>query len=455
MLDERHAPLLRGNPIIESMEQKKPTERANAAGRSASAAGRSANAAGRLANLRAWLATPQPRLGIVGMIVLMLCSGMSTAVSLDMYTPAIPAMVGALHTNEGMVNLTLVGFFAAGSIGLLLFGTVSDKFGRKPVLLAGAAVYAGASLGCAFVSSIEALIVLRIVAALGSGALGAVGTAVIKDAIVPDRREKLISLVQIMFVFGPVIAPILGALLLQVTSWRGIFVAIAIFGGLQVVLACLYKETLPAAERSTDSVLRTMGHLGDVMRNRGFAVFLLDTALLNLPFMAYIAVGSYVYEEFFGLSELGYSIFFGIAAIVTATGPIIYLAISKRIGLKTLTTGIFALGAGVGAAMVVIGWLSPVVFCVLVSAYALLTMVIRPYSTNILLNQQEGDTGAASSMMNFMNTMLGVVGMLLAVAPWPTFVFGVGMLMAATSVASLVIWVYIQRKPVIVKGLTD
>ena len=402
-----------------------------------------------------WLAVPQPRLGIIGVIALIIWTGLTTPMALDMYTPAVPAMVDAFSASEATVNLTMVGYFVASSIGLLLFGTVSDKLGRKPVLVAGCLAYTAGALGCSAAGSIEVLIVLRIVCALGAGAAGAVGTAVVKDAIAEQHREKLIALIQVMFVIGPVISPVVGALLLQITSWRGIFVALTVYGALGIALACLYRETLPAGERSTDGVLRTMGHLTRVLHNRGFSLFLLATALLSTAFMAYIAVGSYVYEEFFGLSELAYSIFFAIAAIAGGLGPVLYLRISRHITLRTLTTTIFVTALAAGVAIIAIGWVSAVVFCALFSVFGLLAAVVRVFSMNVLLNQQEGDTGAVSSMMNFANTILGSGGMLLAVLPWPTFVFGVGAIMAGVAIVSLSVWAYILKKPVPVKGVND
>ena len=169
-------------------------------------------------------------------------------------------------------------------------------------------------------------------------------------------------------------------------------------------------------------------------------MFLLVTALFNLPFMAYIAVGSYVYITFFGLSELAYSCYFAVAALVTATGPLIWLFASRFVSARTFTTIMIAVGAAAGGAMLALGSLSPVLFCLTFVAFALAEACIRPYSTNILLSQQEHDTGAAASLINFAHTAVGSVGMLVAVMPWPNFVVGIGVIIVVTMAAAGGIW---------------
>lgn len=400
-----------------------------------------------------WLIVDQPRLGVVGTIVLILLAGLVTPFALDMYTPAIPQMVGALDTNEGMVNLTLVGFVAANAIGLLFFGTISDKYGRKPVLLAGVVAYAGGAFLCATAPTVEVLIALRVFSALGAGAVSAVGTALIKDAIDAAHRERVLAIVQVMFVVGPVLAPVIGAILLQFFDWRGVFVGLGCVGTIIFVLSLMYKETLPAPERSTDNVLRTVGHLGTLLRNKGFTMFLLVTCVPSIPFMAYIAVGSYIYEDFFGLSEMGFSLFFAVGALAGSLGPVIYLKVSKYIHVARLTTILFIILTIIGVLIVAVGWFSPFVFCLFIILLCTVCGVIRPYSMNLLLAQQEKDTGAASSLMNFANTAVGLIGMLAAVGPWPTFIVGVGVMLIAVSLFALAMWAYVLKKPVPVKGI--
>ena len=393
------------------------------------------------------------RLGVVGLVCLLVITSLVTPLSLDMYTPAIPHMTDYFDADAGTVNLTLVDYYLFFAVGLLLFGPVSDRLGRKPVLIGGVVAYVVASVLCAMAFDIWMLVVTRVLQALGAGATSAVSTAVVKDAIAVDKREAVLSVVQVMFVIGPVLAPVVGALVLQVADWRMTFWVLALIGSGCLVLVLLFEETLPAEERVQTGALGTLKNLAVVAKNKGFTVFLLVTALFNLPFMAYIAVGSYVYITFFGLSELAYSCYFAVAALVTATGPLIWLFASRFVSARTFTTIMIAVGAAAGGAMLALGSLSPVLFCLTFVAFALAEACIRPYSTNILLSQQEHDTGAAASLINFAHTAVGSVGMLVAVMPWPNFVVGIGVIIVVTMAAAGGIWWALLRSNIPLVGI--
>ena len=405
--------------------------------------------------LHSWLARPQRRLGPFGLVVLLVVGALVTPLSLDMYTPAVPHMTEFFGTSEAMVNLTLVGYFLFFAVGLLIFGPVSDRYGRKPVLVAGILAYALASAACALSTSIGMLIAMRVLQALGAGAVSAVSTAVVKDAVVPERREALLSLVQVMFVVGPVLAPVVGALVLQVADWRMTFWVLAGIGAVCSALALLFDETLPVDERYEGSVTGSLKQLGVVARNKGFSAFLGIVGLYNLPFMAYIAVGSYVYITFFGLSELEYSLYFAVAALLTVFGPFAWLAASRFVSARRFTDILLGVGLASGLAMLAVGELSPTLFCLTFLAFALAEAAVRPYSTNILLSQQEGDTGATSSLINFAHTAIGCVGMLVAVLPWPNFVTGIGIIIVASMGVGILGWIALQRSRVPLTGIKD
>lgn len=406
-------------------------------------------------NMNRWLVQPQKHLGPIGLVALLVVTSLVTPLSLDMYTPAVPHMTEYFETDAGTVNLTLAGYYLFFAIGLLVFGPTSDRYGRKPVLVAGMVAYTAASALCAMAPDIWVLIGMRVVQALGAGAVSAVSTAIVKDAIIPEKREAILSIVQVMFVVGPVLAPVIGALILQVADWHMTFWVLSGIGLVCAVLALLYNETLPTQARYQGTVFGSIAQLGTVARNKGFTSFLCIVGLYNLPFMAYIAVGSYIYITFFGLSELEYSYFFAIAALLTATGPLIWLKASRYVSTRRFTTIIIAVALVSGAAMLAIGEVSPYLFCATFLVFAITEACVRPYSTNILLSQQEGDTGAASSLINFAHTAIGCIGMVLAVLPWPNFIVGVGAIIVLSMAVAGISWFALLRSNVPLVGVKD
>lgn len=399
-------------------------------------------------NARAsWLSCPQRRLGQMGLIVFIIVANTIIPFSIDMYTPAVPSLPAYFNTSEQMVNLTLMGFFLFLTLSSLVFGPVSDRFGRKPVLVGSLVAYTAGGALCALAPSILTLIGARFVQAIGAGALMAVSMALVKDCFVEHRREQMISIIQVLSVVGPVIAPLIGGILLQFFDWHASFWALALLGGVCLVFAVLFEESLPPDERSEGGVLSTLGGLVTVGRNPAFMMLLTVVALFNVAFSAYLAVGSYVYVDFFGTTPQQYTYFFAVTAAFTALGPIIWMKVRGKVSPRQFTHVVIALALVSAVVLLVAGESSVFVFCGALILFATLQSALRPYTTNILLSQQQGDTGSASSLIGFTISMFGVVGMTLAVAPWPTFVFGIGALMLICAVLSGVLWVFLLRSP--------
>ncbi len=161
-----------------------------------------------------------------------------------LYLPALPKMVEALDATPTRVNLTLSMFFLFYSAGLLFWGPLSEKFGRKPILLSGLTIYVFASVFCAFSQNVEQLIAGRIIQALGGSAGTVVATAIVKDLYSGREREKVMATIMSMVIIAPMIAPVLGALLLEYTSWRTIFLMLAAIGATAVLRGMFFQETL-------------------------------------------------------------------------------------------------------------------------------------------------------------------------------------------------------------------
>lgn len=389
---------------------------------------------------------PQPRLGTAGLVALLVVANAIVPFSLDIYTPSVPQMPAYFDTTVGLVNLTIVGFFLFFAVGLLVCGPMSDRLGRRPVLLGGVAVYAAGSAVSALSPSIYWLIGARAVQAVGAGAVNAVSTALVKDCFTEKRRGAMLAVIQVMAVTGPVLAPLLGGLIIQVSTWRATFWVLTVLGLLCLAASLLFVESLPAAERTDVGVLRSLGGLGRVARDRTFMLVLAAASLFNLPFMAYIAVGSYIYVDFFGETQQVYTYFFAATAAVTVLGPMAHLRFGGAVSTKALTYGLMGIGAVCGVLLCVAGVLSAWFFAALFALFATVEATVRPYTTNILLSLRQSDVGSASSMINCVHTLFGVVGMALIMLPFPNYIVGLGVLMVASMTAAILAWAAACRR---------
>ena len=200
--------------------------------------------------------------------------------------------------------------------------------------------------------------------------------------------------------------------------------ALAVIGFLILLMVFLMEETLPQDERLKEHVLSTLTHLGIVLSNRVFTVFLLSIGVIQIPMMAYVTSSSYIYENFFGLSPAGYSFYFGVTAFLSIGGPVLYMLIRGTESFK-LSYGIFAAISGSIVLMALIGHNAPICFALAFAPLMIACGLSRPFSITILLNLQQKDTGSAASLINFIFTLLGAVGMLLITAVWSDYILGV------------------------------
>ena len=389
------------------------------------------------------------------LITLIAVMNMIVPLSLDMYLPAVPHMTQVFDTSESVVNFTLVGFFFFMAVGILLFGPLSDKYGRKSMLLLGTGVYAIFSAACAIAPTIGFLIVARIVQALGAGCMMAVSTALIKDSFEKRTRDVVLAVVQAMAVIAPMLAPIVGAWIVTVSGWRMTFWVLVAMAILCFTAVLLLQETIPAEERNKGSVLSSLGGLYKVGKNTGFSLFLLTVGVLSAPYMAYISVCSYIYIDFFSLSETTYSYFFAVNSAAAILGPVAYLRLNARIGAKSFMNIAVILSLVCGLLLIFFGSIAPLVFLLCFLPFTIAESAVRPFSTAILLNQQESDIGSASALINFTHTVLGSFGMILGTAGWSSFIIGLGTILAGGSVLALIGWITLRKSGISVKGLTD
>ncbi|MFM2608056.1 multidrug effflux MFS transporter [Vibrio chagasii] len=364
--------------------------------------------------------------------------------TIDLYLPALPQMVEVFNTDQSMVNLTLSSYFVTYAVGLLFWGPLSEKFGRKPILLIGLASYMVASILCAMTNSIEQLISARIFQAFAGSAITVIATAIVKDLYEGREREKIMATIMSLVIIAPMVAPVFGAFLLKIASWRMMFITLAIFGAFASVLAFCYRETLETKYQG--SMFRSWGRMAVVMKNRSFVKLLVIFSITPMALMGFLAAGSYIYINDFGLTEQQFSYAFAFNALCASFGPTIYMKLSYRMPVQKVITGCFALLALAGIFTLTIGDLSPWFFMFIAAPATLMAIIMRVPGTNLMLNQQDHDTGSAVALIQFFSMICGSLGMVLVSIRPDSLIENLGFIQLSVGTLGGLMWLMVRNK---------
>ncbi len=374
---------------------------------------------------------------MIGFITFM---NMYPPLSTDMYLPALPEIGEYFSTSEFLVGLTLTVFFLVFAVSMVLCGPISDKYGRRPVLIFGTVTYTIASLACVLAPNIYILIVGRFFQGFGSGAVITVSTALIKDCFRGKIMTKILVITQALGVIGPMAAPLVGGVLLRFTDWHGAFWALTGLGIINLTLALLLTETLPEEKRFQGKVLSSLALLASFAKQKHFMMTLIMFAFLSLPFMAYLSVSSFVYIENFKLSAQEYSYFFAANSAVSILGPMMYLRLKKAMPPARLMQLCFAVAITSGLLVLFPGHFSAFAFLFSFLPFTAIGALARPFGMEILLNKAKENIGTASSMINFVPNLFGSIGMALGTLPWGDFINGLGIIILGATLLSILMY---------------
>lgn len=331
--------------------------------------------------------------------------------AIDMYLPALPAIAIDLKADIQVVQMSLMAFFIAMAISQLVYGPAADMFGRKAPLYAGIGLFALASIGCALAGSIETLIAFRFLQGLGAGAGVVVPRAVVRDLHTGPDAARLMSTLMLVFSVSPILAPLAGSLMIDVSGWRGIFWAVTVvaLAGIALTAAAL-PETRPAAMRVQSNVRSALAGYALLLRDRHFLGVTFIGAFGMSSFFIYLANSSFVLIQHYGLSPRMYSLAFSLNAfafigVAQLTGPL-----SKRIGLARV------IGLGVTGCSIMVGSLFllflagvdslPVLAGMLFVGFGCLGLVVP--TTVVLAMEFHGRiAGTASALMGTLQLITG------------------------------------------------
>ncbi|MFA0502660.1 MFS transporter, partial [Vibrio sp. 10N.222.46.A1] len=251
-------------------------------------------------------------------------------------------------------------------------------------------------------------------------------------------REKIMATIMSLVVIAPMVAPVIGALLLKVATWQMIFVALGVFGLLSIVLSLCLTETL--VSRYSGSVVRSWGRLGVVLKNPRFLLLLAVFSLTPMSMMAFVAAGPYIYVEHFNFSEQEFSYIFALNALFASFGPRAYIKITQYWPAKRIISFCFMLLILCGVLTFSLGEASAWLFAPLIGLATLATITTRVPGTNLMLEQQDKDTGSAVAIIQFTSMICGAMGMMLVSVESDSLIKNLGVIQLSIGVISGLLW---------------
>ncbi len=347
------------------------------------------------------------------------------ALSTDMYLAAMPLIASQWGISESRVGQSMVLWFVSFSIMLLVCGPLSDKYGRRPVLLTGLSFFTVSSFLCSSAGNIVQLILFRMLQGASAAAPASMCMAICRDRYEGEQRKHVLAYISIILSITPMIAPMIGAMLLKYVHWRAIFIVQGVLTVGTFIISLSYRETLQMP--LTDQVFKLMGRYINLLRNTNYLLCNNAMGILAGPFYGYLAFSSIVYISLFRQSEQTFSILFGINAMISMLGAFTCTRITRYFSdIRLITCSLFVY-ALCGLGMMLWGHVHFLLFAVFMAGISFCLGMSRPLSNHLILEQVKTDIGSASSFIVFYQFLVGSVCMAITTMVWtrPIFIFGV------------------------------
>ncbi|WP_300449767.1 multidrug effflux MFS transporter [Accumulibacter sp.] len=377
---------------------------------------------------------PPRSLGLAFLLTTLVALG---PLSTDLYLPALPTLARVFASDAAGVQLTLSVFLAGFACGQIFYGPLSDRFGRRPVMLAGLAIYGAASLACVFADSIEMLIFARFVQALGACAGPVLGRAIVRDVWGAAESARIIAYMGGAMAIAPLLGPTLGGFLTVLFGWQSNFVVLLLVSLLQfAAVVSRLRESNVHRDPAATQPRQMLANFRRLLADRRYIGHVLTFSFSYSALFAFISGSSFVLAERHGLTPQLYGICFGIVVAGYLVGSLASGRLVRRMGGQTLLLRGAWLGAVAGATMWVLevaeahsisAILGPMFFCTAA------TGLVMPNAIAAALASYPAMAGSASALMGFFQMTLAA---LVGIAVGHGLAAGAGALAAAVAICT-------------------
>ena len=331
-------------------------------------------------------------------------------ISMDLYLPALPALTVELGAATSVAQLTVTACLIGLAAGQLIAGPLSDRFGRRSILLVGIVAYILTSALCAISPTIELLIAARFVQGLAGGVGIVIAQAAGRDIYTGGALIRFYGRLTVVGGFAAIVGPLLGGILNTVTDWRGLFVFLAAIGAVILIVTLLvFRETLPVEHRTRGGFAHTLHDFRTLLSDRVFLGAVLNQGFLYAALFAYLSGATFVLQDIYGLSPLGYALAFGLNSAGFMTFGYLAGRAAERWSIGgTLMVGILVAGFG-AAGLLVSGLAAMPLWVVIVSLFLLASGVAisSPPATTLALVDYPQIAGTASSLLGMVRFGFG------------------------------------------------
>ncbi|MCC3775438.1 multidrug effflux MFS transporter [Streptomyces sp. UNOB3_S3] len=364
------------------------------------------------------VAEPEARARRTGLVVTLVLGGLTALppLSMDMYLPALPEVTSALSSPAATVQLTLTACLMGMALGQLVVGPMSDRWGRRRPLLVGMVVYVLATAACAVASTVELLIGCRLAQGLAGAAGIVIARAVVRDLYDGVAMARFFSTLMLISGVAPVVAPLIGGQILQLTDWRGVFVVLTVIGVLlTLVVWRRLDETLPPARRQGGGLGQALGTMRGLLADRVFTGYMLSGGFAFAALFAYISASPFVVQDIYGASPQTFSLLFGLNSIgLVIVGQINGKVLVGRVSLdKALAVGLAVITLAAVALLLMTSGVFGKAGLVPVSAGLFVLMsamgLAMPNTNAQALMRSRDAAGSASALLGTSTFLLGAI----------------------------------------------